>query len=361
MAVKIGIIGNGWRTQTFLNIIRQAPEQFTLEGIFFRNPEKAAAEHRFPGKVFTDKEAFFAQSYDFVIVAVPRTVVLETCEEVYAHGFPVLCETPPAPNGVADLQKAWQLKEQYGAKVQVLEQYFCQPYHAALLKLVQEGALGPISNATMSMMHDYHGISMLRKLLNAGFADCEIDARCFTFPVVRTCGRDGIDQSGTVEANSWRKKATFSFANGTVGFYDFCDEQYFNYLRTRHAQVQGERGEITDFDVRTLDETGAPVISTITREDLGQFSNLEGYAYRGLRLNGRLLDENNLPLARLNDDELAIARIWLGMAEYAAGGTEIYPLAEALQDTYLFLLMDESMNTGKPIQTTRQPWHNEAR
>lgn len=359
MATKIGIIGNGWRVQTFLNILKALPDHFQLQGVLFRNPDKAAAFHLFwPGKAFTDKEAFYAQDFDFVIVAVPRSVVLETCEEVYRHGFPVLCETPPAPNGVADLQQAWVLKERYQAKVQVLEQYFCQPYHSALLQLVSEGALGTVSNATMAMMHDYHGISMLRKLLNANFSDCEVDARCFTFPVVRTCGRDGMDQSGTVEPNSWRKKATFSFSNGTVGFYDFCDEQYFNYLRTRHAQVQGDRGEITDLDVRTLDENGAPVIRTLTRDDLGLFSNLEGYAHRGLRLGDRMVYETPFPLARLNDDEIAIARIWQGMAAYAMGGEEIYPLAEALQDTYLFLLMDESMNQKKPVQTTHQPWHD---
>ena len=60
--------------------------------------------------------------------------------------------------------------------------------------------------------------------------------------------------------------------------------------------------------------------------------------------------------ARLSDDEIGMASLLAGMEKMIAGGEEIYPLAEALQDTYLYLMMDEAIRTGKPVRTEQMPW-----
>ena len=75
-------------------------------------------------------------------------------------------------------------------------------------------------------------------------------------------------------------------------------------------------------------------------------------------MNGEILYRNPYVQedVRLNDDEIAMARILDGMAAYAAGGEEIYPLREALQDTYLHLMLDESIRRGEAVETQTQNW-----
>ena len=41
--MKIGFIGNGWRTQGYWRVVKQVPERFEISGVLFRNPDKAAA------------------------------------------------------------------------------------------------------------------------------------------------------------------------------------------------------------------------------------------------------------------------------------------------------------------------------
>ncbi|MBR1685227.1 MAG: hypothetical protein IJ708_08810 [Clostridia bacterium] len=60
--------------------------------------------------------------------------------------------------------------------------------------------------------------------------------------------------------------------------------------------------------------------------------------------------------SRLTDDEIAMGSLLLGMQRLITTGEEIYPLKEALQDTYLYLKMDEAIRTGEKVQTTLQSW-----
>lgn len=61
--------------------------------------------------------------------------------------------------------------------------------------------------------------------------------------------------------------------------------------------------------------------------------------------------------ARLNDDEIAVGSLLLGMSEYVKSGKEIYSLADALQDMYLCLKMEEAMaDPYKLVVTEKQPW-----
>ena len=63
--------------------------------------------------------------------------------------------------------------------------------------------------------------------------------------------------------------------------------------------------------------------------------------------------------ARLNDDEIAVGSLLMGMHEYLKNGKEIYSLADALQDMYLCLKMEEAMaDEYKPVYTEKQPWNS---
>ena len=356
--MKIGFIGNGWRTEGYWRIVKQVPEKFSISGVLFRDAAKAAAfELRGLGPAFTDLDAFLRQKHDMVFILLPRNVVLPYIETVLAAGFPLLVETPPG-DGLEQLRRVWALQKRHQAHIQVAEQYFLQPYHRAVRALVDEGVIGEVSNLRISMAHDYHGISLMRRLLSVGDAPCTITAQKYTFPVLWHVGRAPLEKGVSSRRMDGRKVAAFAFEGGKVGFFDFAGEQYFNYFRSRHLNVQGERGEIDDYSVAFWNGE-MPVTARLERQDMGRDSNLEGYFHRGFTWMGRFVYESPFAAfreARLTDDEIAMGSLLLGMERCIATGEEIYPLREALQDTYLYLTMDEAIRTGRPVTTEPQPW-----
>lgn len=344
----------------YLRVVKQVPEKFELSGMLFRNADKAAAfEKEYPGRAFTDIDRFLAEKHDMILVLLPCAVLPPYLEKVLQTGIPLLVETPPA-NTVDGLHAMWELNEKYHGKMQIAEQYFLQPYHKAVRTLADRGVLGEISNLRISMAHDYHGISVMRRLLGESSENCTITAQRFEFPVNRHCGRGGLVRGADNIGMDGRKVASFAYDDGKVGFFDFAGEQYFNYFRSRHLNVQGTQGEINDYTV-TYSNGFMPVTAELMRQDMGHNSNLEGYFHRGITWNGEFIYESPFaayPEARLTDDEIAMGSMLLGMEAMIAGGPEIYPLKEALEDSYLWQKMDEAIRTGTPVRTEKQPWHN---
>ena len=125
-------------------------------------------------------------------------------------------------------------------------------------------------------------------------------------------------------------------------FWDFNGVQYHSYLRSTHTSVQGERGEVFDDTLRCLDAAGEPVCRQLTPlpDPLAAAAAQAG----------------------LNEDETAITCFLDRMQGYLAGGAEVYPLADALQDAYLALLMERTLAApGQPVESTPQPWNTEKR
>ena len=57
-------------------------------------------------------------------------------------------------------------------------------------------------------------------------------------------------------------------------------------------------------------------------------------------------------------DEYAIATMLYDMKEYLDGGAEVYPLREALEDAYVWLLIQEAVKRpGETIVSEPMPWH----
>jgi hypothetical protein len=46
----------------------------------------------------------------------------------------------------------------------------------------------------------------------------------------------------------------------------------------------------------------------------------------------------------------------LRMAEYAEGGPDFYSLAEACQDRYLGIIMEQAIEGAQPISSKTQSW-----
>ena len=310
------VVGSGWRSLFYWRIAQALPERFELCAMLCRTEEKAEKMHRKYGvPVSTSAEQCAALHPDLVVVAVNKASIAAVSTEWLARGFAVLSE---------------------GAKLQVAEQYWLYPTLAKRLAAVRSGALGTPQFARLSVAHGYHAVSLARLFLNAGQQPVRVTGRSWTEKIIETDSRWGAVHNGALVEKTLQQH-TLEFAGGGTAFLDFNGVQYHSYLRSTHTSVQGERGELFDDTLRCLDAVGEPVC--------------------------RLLTPLPDPLAAaaaqagLNEDETAIACFLDRMQGYLAGGAEVYPLADALQDAYLALLMERALAAGQPLESTPQPWN----
>jgi hypothetical protein len=77
---------------------------------------------------------------------------------------------------------------------------------------------------------------------------------------------------------------------------------------------------------------------------------------KGIQVGDEWVYRNPVAPAPLFDDEIAIADCLLRMGEYAWGGADFYPLAEACQDRYLDIAIHESAREGRTVVTESQAW-----
>ncbi|MBC5689636.1 Gfo/Idh/MocA family oxidoreductase [Mediterraneibacter sp. NSJ-55] len=354
--IRFGLIGSGWRAEFYIRIAKALPQQFELTKVLIRDKEKGEQFKKLHGvEVVQTVEELEADQPDYVVLAIKRGIISGYLPKLFEKGIPVLCETPPGED-IEALNSVWKAYEKYQAKIQIAEQYFAQPLYAAWEKVIKEGKIGRVENINISALHGYHGASIIRRFLNAGFENVVIYGKRFWFDVTETYGRDGMIFDGEVFQCS-RERLTLEFDNGTVAYFDFSDPaQYHSFIRTRQLTVQGVRGEIDDMTIRYLTEENIPVTQELNRIDLGVYGNQE-WAHYGIMLGEEFLYKNPFKNARFNDDEIAVATCMLKMGEYVKTGQEFYSLREALQDMYISLKMDEALaNPNKEIRTETQIW-----
>jgi predicted dehydrogenase len=351
---KFAIVGAGWRTEFFLRVVQELPDEFELTSMLVRSDERAEQmKARWGIRTCRTLDELAADRPEFVITSVDWGSNPGFIRELSERKLPVLSETPPAPNheallGLVDLIKA-------GARVQVAEQYFLQPEHAARLAVIRSGKLGSVFQAQVSVCHGYHGISLIRRFLGIDYQAPLIWARRVDETVVGGPDRDGRPPKEEKTQNGKQLIAHLDFGDKQA-IFDFTGTQYHTWLRSPRVLIRGDRGEINTQDVRYLIDFKTPLHNRLQRVDTGHTGNLEGRYLRGITLGDQWVYENPFPFARLNDDEVAVAAMMRGMAAYAAGGPDIYPLAEACQDHYLSMLMERSADTGQPVQAEVQPW-----
>lgn len=353
-AIRFAIVGTGWRTDFFLRIAQALPERFEVVGVMSRSAEQAAAVARQWGVAgFTSVDDMLRDtSPSFLVLSVPRTVAPSLIRHAAERGVPVLTETPPA----VDLDEARALWAALpsDAIVQVAEQYHLSPLLSAQLAAARSGRLGEVSQAMVAQCHDYHGVSVVRRALGVGYEDAEITAAIFESPLVTGPDRHGDPREEKL-VTARQTTARFDFGD-RLGVYDFAAEQYFSWIRGNRLLVRGDRGEINDLELRYLKNYRTPVHTEFRRMDTGEGGNLEGKFLRGILAGDEWFFSNPFMPARLNDDEIAIARCLVGMAQRIDGGPDVYSLAEASQDLYLSLLMKEAATNRRPLRSERQPW-----
>lgn len=348
MPIRFGLVGGGWRAEFFTRIARELPEKFSLAGVVQRDFAKAQAfGAKWGAPAFETCAGLKDAGVDFVIVSVKPEAHLRILTELHALGLAVLCETPAALD-LETMIAIWRLVEQ-GFKLHIAEQYIFQPIHAARLKLIADGALGQVSSTRVSVAHGYHGVSLMRHFLGIGFEDATIRGKSFA-----ARGLEGPSRFGWPEGERMvtinQLLGEFDFGD-RLGLFDFTDVQYRSPVHSHHVVVRGDRGELSDLELRVMPTYGQPVTRQITRSESGRYSDLYGYALKSLSCGDAVVWTNPFPGARLMDDEIAIA---VAMEKMAGEGP--YPYALGAQDQYLALLMAQAAKTGETLKSTRQPW-----
>lgn len=352
--VRFGIIGGGWRAAFYLRAARECPAHFEVAGVAVRDGTKGAALEQAWGipTYRTPAEMLEKRTPEFVVVSVPWPVTPVMLKLLAEREMPALCETPPAPDLPGLLEVAALAAG--GARIQVAEQYQFQPLHAARLALLASGKLGRITQAQVSSCHGYHGVSLIRKYLDVHFETVTIRARRFTSPIVKGPTRAGPPAEEKI-ADSVQTIAWLDFGD-RLGVYDFAGAQYMSWIRAPRVLLRGERGEIVDKTVRYLKDFETPLAFELVRSDAGPDGNLEGHYHKGILAGDSWAYRNPFVGARLTDDELAVATCLAGMSGYVREGTSFYDVAEACQDHYLGVLIDESAESGTLVTSTAQPW-----
>lgn len=362
--IRFAIVGSGWRSLFYWRVACAYPHLFHMTGMLCRTQEKAdrmAREYGVPTVV--SEQELEAGHPDFIVVAVNKASICAVSVHWLEKGFPVLCETPAAMT-LEELRHLWRLRVEQGARLQVAEQYCLYPSFAAGIALVQRGYLKEPYSMDISAAHDYHAASLIRRYLGVGMEQAEIFGRKYRYPVEETDSRYGAVTDGTVKERE-RTRLTFAFAGGKTAFYDFDGVQYHSYIRSRHLRVQGQCGELDDAVLRYVDGEHRVHEETMAAERCGASGGIAR-----ILLGDQVLYEN--PFRKLGEpvlasqDETAIGTLLLGMETYLRTGKEVYPLAEALQDAYFRILMDEvckrrdlgaAQGQEPAVRSAVQPWN----
>lgn len=353
--IEIGIVGGGWRTEFFMRIAHALPERFRVTGVVVRDTEKADAfESAWHAKTFrSHQELVDATSPAFVVTSVPWKPNPGIIHDLVEAGMPVLSETPPAPD-LEQMRALYDFVQEKDGKVQVAEQLWLRPHHTTQLVAIEKGLLGTTSQAQVSAAHGYHGISLIRRFLGLGFESPTIMGKEFISPIVKGAGRKGPPDTEQVK-DSQQVMCWMEWEN-KLGLLDFTGDQYFGWIRNERVLIRGERGEIVNETIYTLKDVKTPLTLKCIRHVGGVDGNLESNCLKGIQAGEEWLFRNELAPAALSDDEIAIGRCFLKMADYAAGGNDFYPLAEGCQDHYLNLICQESIKRSEAVKADPQPW-----
>jgi len=356
-AYSFALAGSGWRAAFYARLAGKMPELFRLTDTWVHTPEKAPAWQARYGGGIVDQVAELCRNHpDFVVVAIGKQHSFPFIMAMLDTDIPLLLETPPGVR-LGQLYALWEKAEKRRAPVLVAEQYPDHPFFASWGQAVAQGMIGPVSNLSISAVHGYHAVALMRLFLGVKGENARIVGSQYHFPVRQTGSREGPICQGEVRMPS-RNRAAFHFDSGRTAFYDFSAEQYHSAIRFSHWSVQGETGEISDDSALCLDGQGNPLQVRLTRHQTGQRGCGE-YGLLGITAGERWLYRNPYPGYPLSDDEIALAGCMERMGRIARGEAEFtqgYPLAEALQDTYLAALMRNAIDTRQEVSSRDAPW-----
>ena len=352
---RFGVVGVGWRAQYYLRLAALLPDRLEVVGIVGRDQERARKSATQWGTPAYDSLAEMVASRhpDFIVGAVPWDATPGVVQAAVDLGLPILCETPPAPD-LDGLRSLWQSVGASGL-VQVAEQYPLLPSHASRLALARSGAIGQVTSVQVSSTHMYHAVALMRAFLGAGFGPATASARAFVAPLINPLVKDAwTDDDQLHDAKTIITTIDFG---GSMGLYDFTDNQWHNQLRSRRIVIRGSMGEIVNDEVVRLVGPRTIVRSPLVRRQTGYDLDLDAYDTDHISLGDTILYRNPFPTLRFNDEEIAISTMLLTMAAWARGdGEPPYPLADGCQDHMVALAVEQSALSGEPVTTSVEAW-----
>ena len=345
------IVGSGYRAEYYGRIAKTWPELF--RAVFLcRSAEKAALMKERTGvDATTDAAEAAGFRPDFAVIAVDRGHMAQTAEEWIRKGLPVVTETPVGETD-EQLTRLWKLGRE-GAKIVCCEQYHRQPLLAGGLRILSEGRIGTPSSMYISLLHDYHAASLIRRAMQIPVGEpYTIYGAGQRNRAAETDSRGGAILDGR-EADVSRTQAIVAYESGKQVLYDFCPIQYRSYIRARHLTVRGSTGEWSDTVIRYLDGANRPEQIFLMPEIPERYRPLDTQALRDRRRNW----QSDLAPDTVQD-EYAIATILADMADYLRGGSSPYPLADALEDARFWILLQEAVRRPyEEIRSRIMPWH----
>lgn len=335
--IRFAVAGAGWRAMFYVRAAKMLPELFELTGVLCRTREKAeafAAAHGVPA--FHELGDLLATSPMFVVSCVNKAGMAQMIMRLLEANMPALSETPLAIE-LDTLREIRAVQQRTGTLLQLAEQYFLFPMHQARRAVLDMGLLGDVHTCELSMMHDYHAISMLRFYLGEENGPVDVRARRIVTPIAVAGDRDGWC-TGERTAQEWRVLAQLVYADGRNGVYDFSGPQYLNPLRSSHLRILGTRGEIFDDEVRFLREGDRPAI-----ERFDVHRDLLTGTIRAIDFDGKRVYANPFRAdAAMSEDEIAVAEVLVRMGKAVRTGERFYPDAWMVRDAYLACVMADA-------------------
>ncbi len=352
--IRYAVVGTGWRALFFIRAAKNLPELFEVTGVLTRTKERAEQFEKEHGvKTFTDMDEMLKTKPEFVVSCVTRSAITGVTLELMERGVNVLSETPLA-NDEQSLLKVYETWKRKGVTLQLAEQYFLYPSHEARAALVRKGLLGEVSSCALSLIHEYHALSMMRVYLNADDAGAVIHAVGDTRDIVSTGDRSGVLTDGKVGFEH-RVFARIAYANGKLGLYDFSGTQYHSEIRSNHLRILGDRGEIFDDEVRWVPEDNRPM-----RARLEYRKDVATGTVRAIDFNGERVYENTFRCdVAMSEDDIAVSCVIKGMGEAVREGKLFYPMKDCFRDGYYTWLLQEAERNGEAMQAKPMPWDNE--
>ena len=355
---EFAVVGAGWRTDFFLRVAAALP-QMKLCGVVARSETRAKEiESDWAVPCYASIADLMQNTRpSFVISSVSAEAMPDVCIELAGHAVPILAETPPATN-LEGLTSLYQQVSRLGAQIQVAEQYWAQPLHAARQAVVDSGILGPINQVNLSVCHGCHAMSLIRRLLGVGFEPARIRAQRITSRVTAGPDRSGPPSEERVD-DIETDFASLDFGD-RIGLYEFCLPQYRSWIRGQRVCIRGEHGEIVDDRVTYLRDEVTPISARFVRHEAGRNGNLEGLHLKAIQFQDDWVYRNPVLPARLSDEEIAVAQCLLDMQRFVEEGRSFYSLEEASQDQYLALACTKAIETGETVQTEAQVWASQS-
>ena len=314
--IKYAIIGAGWRSEFYLRIAALLPKEFSVSGIYIRNPQKREEfSKKYNVNIFDNLEDLLTTNFDFIVSCVNKDSINETAQMLADKGIAVLTETPIS-------------KPDLDGKIQVAEQFHFMPRNQAYKKIIDSGILGEMHQVQLSCCHDYHAASLIRFFLDINNETPTKTTVALPDKVTRYNSRNGHIEPVVVDSK--QKITIIDFGNKTA-IYDFNFEQYFSDIRASKIVIRGTKGEIINNTCSYLKD-GIPHSFEIKRNYFGAEESLDGFSLLNITGNGEVLYTNPFKNARLSDEEIAIATCLKKMKEYCDKNISFYTAKDAFTD-----------------------------